>query len=64
MFSSFWYNIYDEKSSLPLSLYVKMVRGSAEKDLLEISKKQTDSWENATVFIGNQPGGYKVSAQT
>lgn len=38
-----------------------MVRGSTEKDLLEISKPNTQVWETATVFIGNQPGGYKVS---
>lgn len=31
------------------------------QDLVEISKSTTDSWGNATVFIGNQPGGYKVS---
>lgn len=38
-----------------------MVRGTVEKTLLEFSKSKTDGWENATAFIGNQPGGYKVS---
>lgn len=40
-----------------------MVRGTAQKDLLEISKSKTDGWENSTVFLGNQPGGYKVSGK-
>nr|XP_020447005.1 MAM and LDL-receptor class A domain-containing protein 1-like isoform X2 [Monopterus albus] len=56
---SFWYHIYD-KSSLPPHLKVIMVRGTMEKDLLDISKSMTDGWENATAFIGNQPAGYKV----
>lgn len=59
--SSFWYHIYDDTSPLSLSLNVKMIRGSTMKDLLKISKPKTHGWENATVFIGNQPGGYKVS---
>lgn len=59
---SFWYHIYDETpSSSSSSLKVTMVRGHSEKNLLTISKSETDGWENATVFIGNQPEGYKVS---
>ncbi|XP_070701014.1 MAM and LDL-receptor class A domain-containing protein 1 [Pempheris klunzingeri] len=58
---SFWYHIYNEESSMPSSLKVKMVRGTqAVRDLLEISKRKTDGWEKANAFIGNQPGGYKV----
>lgn len=59
---SFWYHIYDYESS-PTSAPLKltMVRGTTEEDLMEISKSKTDGWENATAFIGNQPGGYKVS---
>ncbi|XP_028283475.1 MAM and LDL-receptor class A domain-containing protein 2 [Parambassis ranga] len=57
----FWYHIHDNKSSLLSSpLKVQMVRGTDKKDLLEISKSKTDDWENATAFIGNQPGGYKL----
>lgn len=37
-----------------------MIRGKVERDLLKISKIKTDGWENATAFIGNQPGGYQV----
>lgn len=62
MHFSFWYHIYDAaSSSSSLSLEVKMVRGSSQKTLLEISGSMTDGWENATAFIGNQPEGYKVS---
>ncbi|KAK5602804.1 hypothetical protein CRENBAI_025076 [Crenichthys baileyi] len=59
---SFWYHIYEEyPSSISLSdLKVKMVRGTVERELLRISKMKTNGWENATVFIGNQPGGYKL----
>ncbi|XP_034038504.1 MAM and LDL-receptor class A domain-containing protein 1 [Thalassophryne amazonica] len=37
-----------------------MIRGDAEKELLKIAESKTDGWENATVFIGNQPGGYRT----
>ncbi|XP_044077011.1 MAM and LDL-receptor class A domain-containing protein 1 isoform X2 [Siniperca chuatsi] len=60
---SFWYYIYDKSSSSSSSsssLIVTMVRGTTKKDLLEISKSKTEVWENATAFIGNQPGGYKL----
>ncbi|XP_014854147.1 PREDICTED: MAM and LDL-receptor class A domain-containing protein 2-like [Poecilia mexicana] len=59
---SFWYHIYEDNPS-PISsssLKVKMIRGTVERNLLEISKRETDGWENATAFIGNQPGGYKL----
>ncbi|KAM9349890.1 apical endosomal glycoprotein [Symphorus nematophorus] len=37
-----------------------MARGTAdEEELLEITKSKTNGWEKDTVFIGNQPGGYK-----
>uniref|UniRef100_A0A8C7ZAE1 MAM domain-containing protein n=1 Tax=Oryzias sinensis TaxID=183150 RepID=A0A8C7ZAE1_9TELE len=61
-FFSFWFYIYDNDSS-PLSstdLRVQIVRDAAETDLLTIDKKHSSSWENATAFIGNQPGGYKL----
>ncbi|TKS79616.1 LDL-receptor class A domain-containing protein 2 Skeletal organic matrix MAM and [Collichthys lucidus] len=58
---SFWYHMYENKSSSSsTSLKVTMVRDGDERDLLEISRTQTDGWENATAFIGNQPGGYKL----
>nr|XP_033506790.1 MAM and LDL-receptor class A domain-containing protein 1 [Epinephelus lanceolatus] len=58
---SFWYHIYnDELFSSPSSLQVTLIRGTAEKELLKISKSYTEGWENATAFIGNQPGGYKL----
>ncbi|KAK2822608.1 hypothetical protein Q5P01_022673 [Channa striata] len=57
---SFWYHIYDNKSSSSSSLKVIMLRGTTEKRLLEISKSKTYGWENATAFLGNQPGGYKL----
>lgn len=41
-----------------------MIRGTVERDLLKISKIKTDGWENATAFIGNQPGGYQVGKET
>lgn len=58
----FWYHIYDPKpSSISLSeLNVKIVSGKYVKTLLEISKSRTDGWENATAFVGNYPGSYKV----
>lgn len=58
----FWYHIYDPKpSSISLSkLNVKIVSGKNVKNLLEISKSKTDGWENATAFVGNFPGSYKV----
>ncbi|XP_041849179.1 MAM and LDL-receptor class A domain-containing protein 2 [Melanotaenia boesemani] len=58
---SFWYHFNDEtSSSSSSSLTVNMVRGTDERSLLEISKRKTNGWENATAFIGNQPGGYKL----
>ncbi|XP_031148872.2 MAM and LDL-receptor class A domain-containing protein 1-like [Sander lucioperca] len=59
----FWYHIYNNKLSSSSSSYLElaMVRGSAEEKLLpDISKSMTDGWENATAFIGNRPGGYKL----
>lgn len=60
---SFWYHIYKNASSPFLSsstLKVTLVRPSTETTLLEFSKGNTNGWENASAFIGNQPGGYKV----
>ena len=37
-----------------------MLRGATQTDLLSIREK-TEGWENPTAFIGNQPGGFKVS---
>ncbi|RVE62060.1 hypothetical protein OJAV_G00176900 [Oryzias javanicus] len=58
----FWFYINDSDPLVLSStdLKVKMVRGSTVTDLLTIDKKYTSSWENATAFIGNQPGGYKL----
>lgn len=63
MYFSFWYHIYKNASSpLPSSptLKVTLVRPSTETTLLEFSKGNTNGWQNASAFIGNQPGGYKV----
>ncbi|CAL9689267.1 unnamed protein product [Knipowitschia caucasica] len=55
---SFWYHIYNTDTYSKLNMV--MLRGSTVKDLLSISKKNTKGWENATVFIGNQPKGFKL----
>ncbi|CAJ1072730.1 MAM and LDL-receptor class A domain-containing protein 2 [Xyrichtys novacula] len=58
---SFWYHIYDNKSSSSSSTFeLTMVRGLTTAKLHEISKSHTDNWEKSTAFIGNQPGGYKL----
>nr|XP_020490862.1 MAM and LDL-receptor class A domain-containing protein 1-like isoform X1 [Labrus bergylta] len=58
---SFWYHIYDNKSSSSSSpLTLTMVRGSLITTLDTISKSHTDDWEKSTAFLGNQPGGYKL----
>ncbi|XP_053293903.1 apical endosomal glycoprotein [Pleuronectes platessa] len=57
---SFWFYIVNGKPSSSSGLKVKMVRGEAEVELLEPPIRQTVSWEKATAFIGNQPGGYKL----
>ncbi|XP_055007320.1 MAM and LDL-receptor class A domain-containing protein 1 isoform X2 [Boleophthalmus pectinirostris] len=57
---SFWYHIYDMDTHAISDLKVKIVRGSSDKTLLSISKSNTNEWEKATVFIGNQPKGYKL----
>ena len=61
MFFSFWFYIVDGHPSSSSGLKVKMVRGESEVQLLEPPIRKEASWENATAFIGNQPGGYKVS---
>ena len=58
---SFWYYIYDEGSKLSSSFKLTMVRGNTEEELMPVSDSNTDVWNNATAFIGNRPGGYKVS---
>ncbi|XP_034411292.1 MAM and LDL-receptor class A domain-containing protein 2 [Cyclopterus lumpus] len=58
---SFWYHIYNNSSSSSAPTFkVKLIRGSTEEKLLQLFKINTDGWENATVFIGNRPGGYKL----
>ncbi|XP_072296914.1 MAM and LDL-receptor class A domain-containing protein 2 [Eucyclogobius newberryi] len=56
----FWYHIYDTQTHALSDLKIKMVRGSREKELMSIVKSNTKGWEKATVFIGNQPKGYKL----
>lgn len=58
---SFWFYILGGTPSASSGLKLKMVRGDAQKELLEPPIRQKDSWENATVLISNRPGGYKVS---
>lgn len=60
MHFSFWYYIFDE-STLESSLKLKMIRDKDEKLLLGISESNTTFWKKSTSFLGNQPGGYKVS---
>ncbi|XP_061588557.1 MAM and LDL-receptor class A domain-containing protein 2 [Cololabis saira] len=56
---SFWYYLYYD--DIYTSYFkVKLVRGHYSNQLLRISKPTQNSWENATAFIGNQPGGYKL----
>uniref|UniRef100_A0AAQ5YK66 MAM domain-containing protein n=1 Tax=Amphiprion ocellaris TaxID=80972 RepID=A0AAQ5YK66_AMPOC len=58
---SFCYHIYDnDTSSAQSSLKLQMVRAGAEELLLEIADVNTNGWQNATAFIGNQPAGYKL----
>lgn len=38
-----------------------MVRDKDEKRLLEISEQNITEWKQAKAFLGNQPGGYRVS---
>ncbi|XP_047444387.1 MAM and LDL-receptor class A domain-containing protein 2 isoform X2 [Mugil cephalus] len=57
---SFWYHIHEFSPSYSASLELTLVRGQDVKKILQISKSKTDVWENATAFIGNQPGGYKL----
>lgn len=63
---SFWHHIYDNKSSSPSSsnLVLTLIRGTAEEELLKIPESEKGGWENATVVIGNRPGGYKVSEKS
>ncbi|XP_031666604.1 MAM and LDL-receptor class A domain-containing protein 2 [Oncorhynchus kisutch] len=57
---SFWYHLYDD-SSVSARMYLKMIRTTGSTELLMISKPQQNrGWENATAFIGNQPGGFKL----
>lgn len=37
-----------------------MTRGDVENVLLEDRADKINTWTMATVFLGNQPGGYKV----
>lgn len=37
-----------------------MTRGDVENVLLEVRADKINTWTMATVFLGNQPGGYKV----
>ncbi|XP_028297170.1 MAM and LDL-receptor class A domain-containing protein 2 isoform X2 [Gouania willdenowi] len=58
---NFWYYILSEKPiSSSSSFQLTMIKGSSEKKLLLIHTSQTDSWQKATAFLGNQPGGYKL----
>lgn len=55
---SFWYQIQD--ITVRSDVTVKLLRGHGETILWSTSETRKDSWENATAFIGNQPGGYKL----
>lgn len=57
---SFWYHIYDNETHTSSDLKVKTDRGSNEEELLIIKESNTNGWKNATVFIGNQPAGFKI----
>ncbi|KAM8838449.1 MAM and LDL-receptor class A domain-containing protein 2 isoform 2-T2 [Synchiropus picturatus] len=58
---SFWYSFHPTgSSSSPTALDVLMVRGQVATELLSISKRETNGWESATVFIGNLPEGYQL----
>lgn len=61
MYFSFWYCLYDPSSPLRLSLELKMVRDKYKKSLLKISEHNIIAWKKAKAFLGNQPGGYRVS---
>ncbi|XP_056452213.1 MAM and LDL-receptor class A domain-containing protein 1-like [Gadus chalcogrammus] len=56
---SFWYQFQDVKGSSWPRLRVNMLKDDTKTELLSIEEKK-EGWENATAFIGNQPGGYKL----
>ncbi|CAL8320128.1 unnamed protein product, partial [Arctogadus glacialis] len=56
---SFWYQFQDVEGSSRPHLQVNMLRDDTKTELLLIEEKK-EGWENATAFIGNQPGGYKL----
>lgn len=55
---SFWYHIGDDKALWTLK--VILLRDKKQYLLLNLNEKKKDGWENAKVFIGNRPAGYKV----
>lgn len=61
MYFSFWYCIYDSSPIFTSTLELKMVRDKDETSLLEISEQSITAWKKAKAFLGNQPGGYRVS---
>lgn len=61
MYFSFWYCIYDPSPTFASYLELKMVRDKDEKSLLKISEHSIIVWKKAKAFLGNQPGGYRVS---
>lgn len=60
-FFSFWYQVQEIDAFRDVKFVVKMLKGESETELMSLSKAKTEGWENAMAFIGNQPGGYKVS---
>ncbi|XP_075875933.1 MAM and LDL-receptor class A domain-containing protein 1 [Nelusetta ayraudi] len=55
---SFWYHIGDDKALWTLK--VILLRDKKQYLLLNLNEKKKDGWENAKVFIGNRPAGYKL----
>lgn len=59
MYFSFWYYIYDVDGMYTSSIELTVVGDS--NPLLEIEEKSTSAWTEARAFLGNRPGGSRVS---
>lgn len=59
MYFSFWYFINDVDVIVASTIELKVIGDS--NPLLKIEKKSTTAWTEAKAFVGNRPGGSRVS---
>lgn len=59
MYFSFWYYIYDVTAIVASSIELLVIGDS--NPLLKIKEKNTTVWKEARAFVGNRPGGSRVS---